>query len=599
MIQYHIRPADPGAHLFVVRCGIPKPEKTGQLLALPAWLPGSYLIRDFARHIVSMRAECSGQPIAIEKIDKQSWRCEPCDGPMVIEYEVYAFDESVRTAYLDNTRGFFNGSAVFLRVEGQEAQACHVQIDAPESIAGWRVATTLTLDGAAEWGFGGYRAANYAELIDHPVEMGDFDVVEFEAAGVPHAVVLSGRHDADRSRLATDLAKLCETEAVLFGGLPMSRYLFLTRVTTGSYGGLEHLDSTALICARRDLPCVGMKGTTETYRNFLGLCSHEYFHLWNVKRIAPAAVIESDLSREAHFRDLWAYEGVTSYYDDLLVLRAGLITPAEYLEQIARTATRVWRTPGRYKQSLAESSFDAWTKFYQQNENSPNAIVSYYAKGALVVLCLDLKLRLETDGACSMDDVMGVMWQRYGQTKTPVPDGELERVAAEVSGLNLGAFFDAMLRGTEDPPLAELLGLFGVSAKLEASRGPSDRGGSGQPQVAGTADPGWQTRTEQGRLIVAQTIQSGAAQQAGINPGDELVACDGMRLSADNYNEWLAGSRPGQDQTWHVFRDGQLLALNMRMGERAADTWRLTTAAEVPADVAARQQAWLGAQPAG
>ena len=595
MIQYHIRPANPGAHLFVVRGTIPKPDKAGQLLTLPAWLPGSYLIRDFARHIVSLRAECAGQPVAVEKIDKQSWRCAPCDDALIIEYEVYAFDESVRTAYLDNTRGFFNGSAVFLRVVGQDEQPCAVQIDVPEGVADWRVATTLSLNGAAEWGFGGYRAENYAELIDHPVEMGIFDVIEFEAGGVPHALVLSGHHDADQSRLAADLTKVCETEATLFGGLPMPRYLFLTRVTTGSYGGLEHLDSTALICARRDLPAVGMKGTTETYRNFLGLCSHEYFHLWNVKRIAPAVVVESDLSTEAHFKDLWAYEGVTSYYDDQLVLRAGLITANEYLDQIARTATRISRTPGRFKQSLAESSYDAWTKFYQQNENSPNALVSYYAKGALVVLCLDLKLRLETNGACSMDAVMQTMWQRYGQQRLPVPDGALEQVTAEVSGLDLSEFFDSMLRGTEDPPLAELLAAFAVEVKLEASRGPADRGGSGQPAVAGKADPAWITRNEQGRLIIAQTTAAGAAQQAGFNVGDELLACDGLRINADTYSEWLAASQSGQQVEWHVFRDGQLLPITMTLGDRPADTWRLQLATDAPQAAVTRRVAWLGA----
>ena len=254
MIEYHIRPANPGAHLFSISCRIPQPDSNGQQLTLPAWLPGSYLIRDFARHIVSLRAECEGQPVVVEKTDKQSWRCAPCEGALLIEYEVYAFDESVRTAYLDAGRGFFNGSAVFLRVLGQDGQACAVQIDAPANCDDWRVATTLTTDGASEWGFGRYRAESYAELIDHPVEMGDFDVIEFEAAGVPHALVLSGRHEADHERLAADLAKVCETEAAMFGGLPMSRYLFLTRVTTGSYGGLEHLDSTALICAEAPVP---------------------------------------------------------------------------------------------------------------------------------------------------------------------------------------------------------------------------------------------------------------------------------------------------------------------------------------------------------
>ncbi|MGB1581295.1 MAG: M61 family metallopeptidase [Nevskiales bacterium] len=595
MLQYSISPADTGAHLFVVRCTVPAPDPQGQRFTLPAWLPGSYLVRDFARHIVSLRAECDGQPVAVEKTDKQSWQCLPCAGPLSLEYTVYAFDESVRTAYLDATRGFFNGSAVFLRVEGQEDQACQLQIEAPAEAASWRLATTMTPDGAEPWGFGRYCAANYAELIDHPVEMADFDVVEYEAAGVPHAMVLSGRHAADGDRLARDLARLCETEAAMFGGLPMSRYLFLTRVTSASYGGLEHLDSSALICARKDLPAREMRGTTENYRNFLGLCSHEYFHLWNVKRIAPAAVVESDLAREAHFKDLWAYEGVTSYYDDLLVLRAGLIKPNDYLDQVAKTATRIWRTPGRFKQSLAESSFDAWTKFYQQNENSPNALVSYYAKGALVVLCLDLKIRLETQDEKNMDDVMRAMWQRYGADRRPVPDGALEAVAQEISGLALTDFFNTLLRSTEDPPLQAMLEAFGVEVVLESARHPADRGGRYVGARAGDADPGWQTRNDNGRLLVATTVAGGAAQRAGVNVGDELVACDGLRVTGDSYADLFAHSQPGQIQAWHVFRDGQLVALELCLDSLPVDTWRLRLAEDCSAEVAARRLAWLGA----
>jgi predicted metalloprotease with PDZ domain len=235
--------------------------------------------------------------------------------------------------------------------------------------------------GAAPLGFGRYRAQGSADLIDHPVEMGDFLHTQFLAAGTPHEIAIYGRHRADLGRLSRDLQKVCEEHANLFGELPPDRYLFLMMVVGQGYGGLEHRDSTSLICSRADLPVPGQTEVTEGYRRLLGLCSHEYFHLWNVKRIQPARIQSSDLSGEVHTRLLWAFEGFTSYYDDLALVRCGLITERDYLDLLAQTITRVMRVNGRTKQSVAESSFDAWTKFYKQDENAPNAIVSYYAKG--------------------------------------------------------------------------------------------------------------------------------------------------------------------------------------------------------------------------
>ena len=377
-IHYAVLPAHPAAHRFEVRCVVDTPDPAGQRFALPAWIPGSYLVRDFARNIVSIRAESGGKPVALEKTDKHTWRAAPLKQPaaLTVVIEVYAWDLSVRGAHFDETHAFFNGTSTFLRVIGQEDAPCLVDIQPPEGerYKDWRVATAMTpvqaggdrRGKAKRHGFGLYCAENYDELIDHPVEMGRFSHATFEACGVPHEIVITGRHDCDMSRLCRDLKRICEWQIRFFGEpAPMSRYVFLVTAVGSGYGGLEHRASTALLCSRNDLPYAGMSGLPEGYRTFLGLCSHEYFHTWNVKRIKPAAFTPYDLERENYTTLLWAFEGFTSYYDDLALLRSGAIELKDWLELMAKTISNVLRTPGRLKQSLAESSFDAWSKFYR------------------------------------------------------------------------------------------------------------------------------------------------------------------------------------------------------------------------------------------
>ena len=389
-LRYAIRPANPAAHLFHVVCRVERPDPGGQLFMLPAWVPGSYMIREFARNIVRISALAGGRKIAIEKLDKHTWRAAPCRGPLEVACEIYAWDPSVRSAYLDRTQGFFNGTSVFLLPIGREHEACSVDILPPAGGAKWRVITGLTPErGVRRLGFGTYQAHDYDELIDCPVQMGEFEHVRFDVLGVPHELAVTGRvPKLDMNRLVADLARVCEQQIRLFEPrrrkAPFERYIFMTLAVGEGYGGLEHRNSTALICRRDDLPFTGMKDATEGYRNFLGLASHEYFHSWNVKRIRPAAFVPYDLTQENYTRLLWAFEGFTSYYDDLLLARCGLLTPAQYLDTLGKTMTTVLQRSGRLKQSVAESSFDAWIKYYRQDENAPNSVVSYYQKGALI-----------------------------------------------------------------------------------------------------------------------------------------------------------------------------------------------------------------------
>ncbi|HZV65686.1 MAG TPA: peptidase M61, partial [Telluria sp.] len=380
-IQYAIVPKDLAGHMFDLTVSVATPSPDGQVLTLPAWIPGSYMIREFARNIVRIRAESDGKPVALTKLDKHSWQAAPVAGPLSVHYEVYAWDLSVRAAHLDQTHGFFNGTSVFLRVEGQEAAPHQVDIQCPQDPAAktWRVATALPELGAKRYGFGSYQAANYDELIDHPVEMGDFALASFKAHGVPHDIVISGRvPNLDMARLQADLKAICEAQIAFFEPrtkrAPMERYLFLTLAVGDGYGGLEHRASTALICARADLPTSAAPKSperSEGYVKFLGLCSHEYFHTWNVKRIKPAVFAPYDLQNETHTPLLWLFEGFTSYYDDLMLVRSGMIGEQTYLKLLAKTIGGVLRGSGRGKQSVADSSFDAWTKYYRQDENAP------------------------------------------------------------------------------------------------------------------------------------------------------------------------------------------------------------------------------------
>ena len=409
-VRYRIAPIDPKAHLFEVVCDIAAPDAGGQRFSLPAWIPGSYMIREFARNIVSLVGECRDGPVVLTKRDKHTWDAAPCDGPLRLRYRVYAWDWSVRAAHLDETHGFFNGTSVFVQVAGREDDAHDVEIAAPagRGYRDWRVATTLPEAGATRHGFGAYRAANYDALIDHPVEMGAFRLERFDAAGVPHEIAYSGVvPNLDAARIDADLAVLCAAQIRFFaepgkakrGGAPFDRYLFLTAVAGEGYGGLEHRSSTALLCSRDALPAVGdPPERSSAYLTFLGLVSHEYFHSWNVKRMKPAAFAPYDLARENYTSLLWIFEGFTSYYDDLFLVRTGLATEEQYLGMLAKTIDDVAAGAGRTTQSVAESSFDAWIKYYRQDENTPNAVVSYYKKGSLVALCLDLLIRRESRG---------------------------------------------------------------------------------------------------------------------------------------------------------------------------------------------------------
>jgi len=605
-IRYAIVPKHPAAHLFEVTLTIADPDAAGQRFTLPTWIPGSYLVREFARNIVTLAAfNEAGRKVRIEKTDKQTWQAAPVKaGALTLRYEVYAWDMSVRTAHLDDTVGFFNGTSVFLQPIGREDAACIVDIQKPAGAAyhDWRVATALPeARGTKRYGFGEYRAQNYDELVDHPVTLGQFALATFKAHGVPHDIVIAGRTvQVDMARLAADLKRICETQIAFFEPrtkkAPVDRYVFMTQVVSDGYGGLEHRASTALICNRTDLPVVGQPEASEGYRTYLGLCSHEYFHTWNVKRIKPAAFAPYDLTQENYTSLLWLFEGFTSYYDDLMLVRSGAITEADYYTLVGKTLGSVLRGSGRLKQSVAESSFDAWIKYYRQDENAPNAIVSYYQKGSLVALAFDLAIRARTDHRKSLDDVMRLLWQRYGRhfysgKMAGVGENEVAALIAEATGVELGALFQEAVYGTRDLPLDALFEPFGVTLAPQAG---AANGKNGNNEKGGKPSLGVRVRAAGADCTLAAVHDGGAAQKAGLSAGDVLIAIDGLRVTGTNLDALLGRYQAGATVEIHAFRRDELRLWRVKLDPPEVTRYKLVAGEEKRGAPARRaRERWL------
>jgi len=575
-IHYRVEAADLHAHLYRVTLHIDEPAAQQQV-SLPVWIPGSYLVREFSKNLQRLAARQDGRPVALQQLDKCSWQieCVP-SSPLVLSYEVYAFDNSVRTAWLDAQRGFFNGTSLCLKVHGQEHVVHSLELAPVSAMPQWQAATGLAPHKVGKRGFGTYLAADYDELVDCPVEMGAFWSGEFKAAGVPHRLVVAGVTEAfDGDRLLADMHKICETQIRFWHERkrpPYKHYLFLMNAVDDGYGGLEHRNSTALIAARRDLPRLGDARASEGYVTLLGLISHEYFHTWNVKRLRPAEFTHYDYGRENYTQLLWFFEGFTSYYDDLLLRRAGVIDDATYVKLLNKTINQVQQTPGREVQAVAQASFDAWVKYYRQDENTPNATVSYYTKGALVALCFDLTLRAE--GQTTLDDVMRALWLRC--KAGPMTEADFATVLRELGGRAFTRELAAWVHGTRELPLSDLLGAQGIVALDEPAQ---------LQQRLGIRS------TETGGQVQIKTVlRGGAAEQAGIAANDEWlgveVADQAWRITKLDDLLLYAGNH--RKLTAIVARDRRLMRLDLSL-PAAATTWRLVLRDE------ARAQPWLSA----
>lgn len=554
-LHYHVELHHLHAHQYRVTLRIATPAAQ-QLVSLPVWIPGSYLVREFAKNLQELNARQNGQPIAVQQLSKHQWQLDcSANAPVELSYLVNAYDTSVRTAWLDQRRGFFNGTSLLLRVHGQEAQPHQLRISPSAQVPDWKLATGLSAVEVDAQGFGTYTAGNYDELVDCPVEMGNFWSGSFTARGVPHRFVVAGAPASfDGERLLRDAQKVCEAEIDFWGVAPHSSYVFMLNVTHDGYGGLEHCNSTALICSRSDLPRQGVDKASDGYVQLLGLISHEYFHTWNVKRLRPAELVPYNYDQENYTELLWFFEGFTSYYDDLLLRRAGLIDNATYLKLITKTLNQVQQTPGRKVQSVAQSSFDAWVKYYRQDENTANATVSYYTKGALVAMSLDLKLRQE--GQTTLDAVMRALWQRC--QGSAMSEADVLAVLQALTGRSWEAELQAWVHGTQELPVTELLAAHGVAADAD------------QPVPAQALGLRVQ---ESHSVLIKQVLRGGLAEQAGMMAGDEWygieIAGQGWRLGK---LEELAMYVPqgSTSITALVARDRQLLRLTLPLPQASA-----------------------------
>ncbi|HRK38693.1 MAG TPA: peptidase M61 [Burkholderiaceae bacterium] len=599
VLHYLIEPANVHAHLYRVTLTLPNPE-VGLVLSLPVWIPGSYLVREFAQHLQRLSAEAGGVPATLVQRDKHSWAVTALPAanighPLQVSYEVYAFDASVRTAWLDATRGFFNGTSLCLRVAGREQWPHHLTVARPTlstpqttgAPATWQVATGLAPLSVDAAGFGTYAAPDYDTLIDSPVEMGPFWKGSFAVRGTLHEWVVAGAGPTfDGERLLADTQRICEAAMDFWHGPdappPFERYVFMLWATHNGYGGLEHRNSTALICPRADLPRLRRIDAHQPaqptpplthkdgYTQLLGLISHEYFHTWNVKRLRPAEFRLYDLNREQHTALLWFFEGFTSYYDDLLLLRAGLIDTGTYLSLLAKAIDQVAQTPGRQVQTVAEASFDAWTKYYRVQENTPNATVSYYTKGSLVALCLDLTLRQH---GSSLDHLMRALWQRCGGG--PMSESDVRTVAAELAGRPLDTEIDAWVHSTAELPVQTLLSAAGVNTDHE-------------PQTVAQS-LGLRVAESNGSIQIKNVLRGSAAETAGLAAGDEWVAiehADGSVWRLHQLDDLLSLGMDTQPTcTAWISRDRRMHRCPLTWPSNGAGAVKLSLAAPAPADL--------------
>ena len=570
-ILYTVEAADLHAHLFRVTLTVPEPAAQ-QTVSLPVWIPGSYLVREFSKNLQHLSAKQGRRSVPITQQDKCSWAMACKSGqPLVLSYEVYAFDHSVRTAWLDSQRGFFNGTSLCLRVHGQEHAPHQLQLQSVKTQPDWQAATGLAPVKTDKKGFGLYQAAHYDELVDCPVELGTFWSGSFTACGIPHRFVVAGALPSfDGDRLLADTQKICEAAIRFWHGAdkaagqkaPHKNYLFMLNAVHDGYGGLEHQNSTALICNRSDLPRQTSPRTNEGYTTLLGLISHEYFHTWNVKQLRPDALARYDYSQENYTQLLWFFEGFTSYYDDILLRRAGLIDDTTYLKLLGKTIAQVQQTPGRHVQTVAQASFDAWVKYYRQDENTPNATVSYYTKGALVALCLDLALRKEGQ---TLDAVMRGLWKRC--KAGPMREQDLLDELQAYTGRSWQAEIQAWVHSTTDLPLRELLTAQGVVLDAETST-MAQRLGLRVSEAGGSVQ-------------IKGVLRGSAAETAGLAAGDEWLGLEvGAKGQGGSWRLHKLDDLPallGREQKLMalVSRDKRLLRLLLKVPAQASG-WKLS-----------------------
>jgi predicted metalloprotease with PDZ domain len=543
-------------------------------LVMPVWTPGSYLVREFARHVQDFSARGdAGRELAWRKTNKNTWRVETAGGrEAVVSYVVYANELTVRTNQLNDRHAFWNNTALLMYPEGHVGAPSTVRV---RPFGNWKVATGLpAVAGQPDT----FRAENFDVLYDSPFLVADFRVLTFEVRDVPHRIVIAGEGNYDAERLLRDVRKIVETASAMMGDLPYRDYTFLVILHSAGGGGLEHRNSTALVVRR-----FAFRPET-SYLDFLSLVAHEYFHVWNVKLLRPDALGPFDYTAENYTRLLWVAEGVTSYYDNLLVRRAGLMSDRDYLRLLAATIRTIQNTPGRLGMSLEEASFDAWIKSYRPDENTINSAVSYYDKGALVALLLDMEIRRRTAGARSLDDVMRRLYGEFAKRDRNYTPADFQRAAEQVAGASLEEFFRRYVRGRAELDYNAALSAVGLQL-LTAAGDPSQQ----------RAYLGANLRQDGDRLTVTNVPAGTPAYDQGLYAADQIVAVDGTRASLTFLNARLEEKRPGEELRLTVFRTDELRTVTIKLGGRAEENYRIAPVRNPTPEQTKNYEAWLGA----
>jgi len=568
-LRYTLAMPAPQTHYFEVEMKLEGFNKAYTDVKMPVWAPGSYLVREFAKNVEGFAATAGGNSLRTEKVSKNTWRVyHPKAKDFTVRYRVYAFELSVRTSFIDAVHGYVNGTSVFMYPADSKELASTLEVKPAQ---GWsQVSTSLKPAG----GTFTFRSSNYDELADSPIEIGNQKLYNFTANGTPHTVAMFGDPKVDEARLTRDMQRVCEEAHQVVGQNPLDRYVFIVHNIDRGTGGLEHLFSTTLSVSRNAY------SSEAGWKSFLGLVAHEYFHLWNVKRIRPVALGPFDYDNENYTRMLWVSEGGTEYFSNLIVQRAGFLTPEQYLGDLSNGINRVENTPGNKQQSAAESSFDAWIKYYRPNENSSNTGISYYDKGEVIGAVLDLMIIQETKGQKHLDDVMRYLYDQYYKKQgRGFTDEEYQDAVAKVAGRRFDDFFRRYVYGTETLPYEQALGYAGL--KLAVT-----------PAAATDVALGATISPAGGRQTVSSVVRDGSAWQGGLSVGDEILSLDGARVT-DDLNKLVAGRAVGSELKLLVTRDGQIREVAFPLLASALRRYRIEQAPNPTAEQQAVLAKWL------
>ncbi len=623
-LSYSIAFNEADSHYANVELTIPAQEQASIELMMPTWTPGSYLIREYARHVDGISAQdASDKPLVIEKTKKNRWRVDVTPGSDTrIDYRLYCREMSVRTNWIDHDMAILNGGATFLTLADNVERPHRVRFELPQH---WnRSVTSLTpIEGLEHT----YLAKNLDELIDAPTICGNPIIQDFMAGGVPHAVANLGDFELwDTEKAAQDVQKIVEQQQKLWGQVPYERYKVLN-VIAESGGGLEHDNSTLVMTSRwnyRD---------PEKYQDWLSLISHEFFHTWNVRRLRPANLARYDYEQENLTRSLWIAEGITSYYEDVMLVRAGLIDRPSYLKRLSKQIQGLQTTPGRLVQSLSDSSFDAWIKYYRPDENSNNSRVSYYIKGCVVAFLLDARIREATNDAKSLDDVMRMLYSEHSNA-AGFTDEDFRRVASSVAGVDLSEWFESHINSAVEVDFEPALKWFGLqfagnkvadvpagneptpAAPNPAGPAPATASSTTTSEASKATTPvetktppnqrlpkawlGLKASETAGQVQVTGVTPGSPAQAAGLNVGDELIAFNQYRVSGGQWQTQLNQLGIGREIQVTIARRGEVRTLTATAIVEPEVNWnlkRMELKVEAAEPFESRLNSWLGKLP--